>query len=202
MTKHLLLIDDHALFRAGIGMMLSASIDKVEIAEAASIEQALACTTPEFDLLLLDIQLQGLNGLEGISQLKEKWPWAKIVIVSATQDAKLHNIALERGADGIICKSETPERMMHLLKQILACPIAATDSTTPATTASCTKLLTPRQSEVLELLSQGLSNKMIGRRLNLSENTVRGHVQATLSALEVSSRYEAAFVARRRGLIS
>ncbi|RZJ60594.1 MAG: response regulator transcription factor, partial [Acidovorax sp.] len=61
--------------------------------------------------------------------------------------------------------------------------------------------LTPRQLEVLDLLSQGLSNKMIGRRLSLSEHTVRGHVQATLAALSASSRSEAVFVARRQGII-
>jgi len=64
------------------------------------------------------------------------------------------------------------------------------------------QLLTPRQFEVLDLLCQGLPNKVIGRRLNLSENTVRGHVQAVLAALQVSSRSEAGFAARRRGLVS
>lgn len=203
MTFRLLLIDDHALFRSGIGMVLAAGLGlgKVDISEAASLEQALLCPSQELDLLLLDVQLQGLNGVDGIALLKHKWPTAKVVMVSAVQDGQVIRDALERGADGFICKAEPPARMLELVTQVLSGQPMRAERSPPDAPSSPPPRLTPRQYEVLGLLCQGLSNKMIGRRLNLSENTVRGHVQATLAALQVSSRSEAAFVARRQGLI-
>ncbi|MFV3386104.1 response regulator [Pseudomonas sp. NY15364] len=199
MATHLLLIDDHALFRSGVGMVLAAGLGVVEITEAATLEQALLIPEDAFDLVLLDLQLEGLNGLDGIALIKRKWPHVKILMVSATQDKRIQNEALIRGAHGFISKSETPSRMLELVTQVLAGQLPADPSSTPADQQL---RLSARQSEVLELLCLGLPNKLIGRRLNLSENTVRGHVQAILQTLKVSSRSEAAFVARREGLIN
>ena len=198
MTTRLLLIDDHTLFRSGISMVLAAGLSRVEIFEAATLEEALRCPAETLDLLLLDIQLQGLNGLEGIAPLKRRWPEAKILMVSASHEADAARIALERGAQGFISKTETPDRMLSIIAAQLSCNTGSVEQCKPPEQIR----LTPRQCEVLDLLCQGLSNKMIGRRLNLSENTVRGHVQAMLAVLQVSSRSEAAFVARRMGLIS
>lgn len=200
MTYRLLLIDDHPLFRSGIAMVLAAGFEDVEIAEAASIEQALLCTIEELDLMLIDVQLQGLNGLDGIGLLKRRWPGAKVLVVSASQECQVAHEAMARGALGFISKTQTPERMLQQVAQVLTGePIA---SPAPEARRDDSIRLTPRQCEVLELVCQGLPNKMIGRRLNLSEHTVRGHVQATLQALQVSSRSEAAFVARRLGLVN
>ncbi|UVE18067.1 response regulator transcription factor [Pseudomonas sp. LS44] len=201
MTKHLLLIDDHALFRSGVGLVLAAGLSDVQLSEASSLAQALLCPSEAVDLVLLDVQLEGGNGLDGIAALKGKWPLAKVLVVTALQDARVVQEALARGAHGFVCKTETPARMLELIAQALAdeLPAQVFPSLLPEASQPPVRL-TPRQCEVLDLLCQGLSNKMIGRRLNLSENTVRGHVQATLLALQVSSRSEAAFVARRLGL--
>ena len=203
MTTRLLLIDDHALFRSGIAMVLAAGLNGVEIFEAASLEQAMQCSCEGINLLLLDVQLEGLNGLDGIALLKRKWPGVKILIVSASQDTQTARESIRRGAHGFISKSETPVHMLQRVAQILSGNAAVSEikSTSDENDSNGTKL-TPRQCEVLDLLCQGLSNKMIGRRLHLSENTVRGHVQATLQALHVSNRSEAAFVARRLGLVN
>lgn len=198
MTTRLLLIDDHTLFRSGIAMVLAAGLSRVEILEAASLEEALRCPAESLDLLLLDIQLQGLNGLEGIAPLKRRWPQAKILMVSAFHESDAVRNALARGAQGFISKTETPDRMLSIIAAQLSSDGAPVEANEPAEPIR----LTPRQYEVLDLLCQGLSNKMIGRRMNLSENTVRGHVQAMLATLQVSSRSEAAFVARRMGLVS
>lgn len=195
MTIRLLLIDDHALFRSGIAMVLNTGLREVQIFEAASLEQALRCPCDEIDLLLLDVQLEGLNGLDCIAPLRRKWPRAKLLVVSAAQDARLVERALALGALGFIGKSESSQSLLEQVAEALAERWPEGE----ASAASCK--LTPRQCEVLELLGQGLSNKIIGKRLELSENTVRGHVQATLATLQVSSRSEAAFVARRLGLI-
>lgn len=178
-------------------MVLAAGLSRIEIFEAASLEEALRCPADTLDLLLLDIQLPGINGLEGIAPLKHRWPEAKILMVSAFHEADAARNALARGAQGFISKTETPDRMLS----IIAAQLCAEAPGEPASLSEQIRL-TPRQCEVLDLLCQGLSNKMIGRRLNLSENTVRGHVQAMLATLQVSSRSEAAFIARRMGLVS
>lgn len=203
MTTRLLLIDDHALFRSGIAMVLDAGLTDIEIFEAASLEQAMHCPCKEIDLLLLDIQLEGLNGLDSIVLLKRKWPGVKILVVSASQDTQIARKSLQHGAHGFISKAEMPAHMLQRVSQILSGDTAVTQIKGTSTESDNDNAkLTPRQREVLDLLCQGLSNKMIGRRLNLSENTIRGHVQATLQALHVSNRSEAAFVARRLGLVN
>lgn len=183
--------------------MLEAGLIDVEIFEAATLEQAMHCPCEEIDLLLLDIQLDGLNGLDSIALLKRKWPRIKILVVSALQDTHTARKSLQCGAHGFISKAETPTHMLQRISQLLSGDAAVTQIKGASIESdNGSAKLTPRQKEVLDLLCQGLSNKMIGRRLNLSENTIRGHVQATLQALHVSNRSEAAFVARRLGLIN
>lgn len=195
--KAILLIDDHSLFRAGIAMVLVNGLRDVEIHQAASLEQALRLPGIAPTLILLDVQLQGLSGLEGIGLLLRKWPATRIVVVSAYDMPDRIEQARERGAVGFLSKTENPERLLQNVQVLLRDGAASVEVTGTKNPAS----LTPRQLEVLDLLSQGLSNKMIGRRLSLSEHTVRGHVQATLAALSASSRSEAVFVARRQGII-
>ncbi len=178
-------------------MLLAAGLGDVKIVEAASLEKALLCREEFFNLLLLDLQLEGLNGLDGISLLTSKWPSAKVLVVSATEDARVQDEALARGADGFICKTESPARMLELAGQMLAGQLT---THSPSIIPERPIRLSPRQTEVLELLCLGLPNKLIGRHLNLSENTVRSHVQAILVALQASSRSEAAFIARLMGL--
>jgi DNA-binding NarL/FixJ family response regulator len=201
MTTQLLLVDDHALFRSGLGLVLAAALDNVQLFEAASLELALLCPSETVHLVLLDVHLEGGNGLDGIALIKERWPSSKVLVVTALQDGRVAQEARVRGAHGLVCKTEAPARLLELIAQMLAdeLPEQASSSRLPESSNPSIKL-TPRQCEVLDLLCQGLPNKTIGRRLNLSENTVRGHVQATLLALQVSSRSEAAFVARRLGL--
>lgn len=195
--KAILLIDDHSLFRAGIAMVLANGLQDVEIHQAASLEQALRLSEIAPTLILLDVQLQGLSGLEGIGLLLRKWPATRIVVVSAYDMPDRIEQARERGAVVFLSKTENPERLLQNVQMLLRDGAASVEVTGTKNPAS----LTPRQLEVLDLLSQGLSNKMIGRRLSLSEHTVRGHVQATLAALSASSRSEAVFVARRQGII-
>ncbi|MDT3721879.1 response regulator transcription factor [Pseudomonas oryzihabitans] len=192
----LLLIDDHALFRSGIALVLAAGLPQVTIEEACSLEDALHLEEVEPQLVLLDVQLQGASGLEGIAAIREKWPQVKIVMVSAFDLSEVVREAVRRGALEFISKTEQPERLLQKIRALL-------DGVLPEgpALAGDQPRLTPRQIEVLELVSQGLSNKMIGRRLNLSEHTVRGHVQALLATLRVASRAEATYAARRLGLI-
>jgi DNA-binding NarL/FixJ family response regulator len=205
LPARILLIDDHALFRCGLRMVLTSGIPELEVAEASSLEEAMRCPMVDPALVLLDIQLHGLNGLEGIALVKRKWPEAAVVILSS--DAGPHNVrmARERGAAAFVSKADSADNILSVIERLRqGLPIAsAAHASAPAGGSDDSRqLLTPRQFEVLDLLCQGLPNKVIGRRLNLSENTVRGHVQAVLAALQVSSRSEAGFAARRRGLVA
>lgn len=193
----ILLIDDHSLFRAGIAMVLTNGLPNVSIQQAASLEEALSFSEPVPALVLLDVQLQGISGLEGIALLRCKWPATRIVIVSAHDLPSQIVQAREKGAVGFLSKTDPPERLLQNVRMLLRDDTACMEMAGTQNTL----LLTSRQREVLDLLSEGLSNKMIGRRLGLSEHTVRGHVQAVMAALSVSSRAEAVFVARRQGLI-
>lgn len=205
LPARLLLIDDHALFRCGLHMVLAAGIPDLEVAEAASLEEAMHCTMASPALVLLDVHLHGLNGIEGIALVKRKWPDAAVIMLSSQAEPQTIALALERGAATFVSKAATADTILSVIDQVrrghLPLPPSGAAPSAPAMGDADTQRLTPRQCEVLDLMCQGLSNKLIGRRLNLSENTVRGHVQAVLAALQVSSRSEASFAARQRGLV-
>lgn len=191
----ILIVDDHALFRSGIVALLSTAFD-VPILESGSLDTALAEVAFPPAVVLLDIELSGTSGLEGIGLVQRRWPAARIVVVSAHDLPVNVDAALAQGAIAFLSKADRPERMMTVLREVL--------KRSPSTSSACggpDPALTSRQFEVLALVERGLSNKMIGRRLGLSEHTVRGHVQALLSALGAAGRAEAAFKARQLGLI-
>lgn len=192
----ILIIDDHALFRSGIASMLSTALDDVAILDRASMDDALATVAVVPTVVLLDIQLPNANGLDGMAELNRRWPAARIVIVSANDLPDTVEDALSRGAAAFLSKADRPDRMLTVLRGVLE-----RQDPGAATSEPIRPSLTPRQLDVLELVGRGLSNKMIGRRLGLSEHTVRGHVQALLGALGVARRAEATFEARRLGLV-
>lgn len=202
-THNILLIDDHAMFRSGLRMVLTARMIDAELFEAGSLSEATEKAPEQIDVILLDINLSGLNGLDGITLLKRKWPLAPVVVLSSQDGPDTARDALARGAVRFISKADTAERIVTLLNRVLRGEYATPETPTDENgdPLSTPEHLTPRQCEVLDLVCQGMSNKLIARRLSLSENTVRVHVQAILVFLEVSSRSEAAFAARRRGLV-
>jgi DNA-binding NarL/FixJ family response regulator len=198
-SPSVLVIDDHALFRSGLEMVLASGIEGLQVGQAASLEEVMRGSGPAPSLVLLDIQLKGLNGLEGLALLRRKWPRTPVVMVSSDATPDTVREAMERGAAAFVSKDDTADSIVSVIEPLLhGMPPA---QRRPAA-ASEPNRLTPRQCEVLDLMCQGLSNKAIGRRLDLSENTVRSHVQATLAFLQVSSRAEAAFAARRQGLVA
>jgi DNA-binding NarL/FixJ family response regulator len=196
----LLLIDDHALFRSGLRLVLLQGMADVEVLEAASLEQAVRTTDEPPALVLLDIQLQGVNGLEGLGLLQQRWPQVPVVMLSSIATPDTIAQALARGAAAFVSKGDTPDKIITVIRHTLAhlqqTPLAASAPIKPGVPR-----LTPRQCEVLDLLCEGLPNKLIARRLQVSEFTVRGHVQAVLGLLGVNSRSQATFAARQNGLI-
>ncbi|HEU5133894.1 MAG TPA: response regulator transcription factor [Steroidobacteraceae bacterium] len=200
----ILLVDDHAMFRAGLTMVIRSRFADLQLLEAGSMEAGLRTPSETLTLVLLDIHLPGLNGIDAIPVFQRKWPATPIVMLSSTSDTQSMEQAALRGAAGYLSKEASATEIIRLIERVIN-----KEALGPAGHVKGTRAdhggrphLTPRQSEVLDLLCQGLPNKLIGRRLGVSENTVRGHVQAILALLEVDSRTEAVVKARRTGLAS
>lgn len=192
--RHILLIDDHEIFRRGLRTLLAECCANCQVSEAASVEQAMALSLAP-DLVLVDIRLPGVSGLDGIALLKEQWPLAPVAVLSSLDGPDVESEAFARGAAACISKGDPADRLLRKLQGLLVG--AEVPLVPPAPQQS---YLTQRQSDVLRLLGRGMSNKLIARELALSENTVRRHVQDILEYFQVDSRSEAVFAARRRGL--
>ena len=198
LSSSILLIDDHAMFRAGLGMVINMAMPQATVLQAASVEAALTTQAAAPDMVLLDIKLNGTSGLEGIASMKQQWPGVPVVMLSSQDEPETARLALARGAVAFVSKAETADNIIGVIEKILRGELAG-PAAGPADGNE--RRLTPRQREVLELLHQGLSNKLIARKLDLSSNTVRRHVQDILEFFQVVNRSEAVFAARRQALV-
>lgn len=199
-----LLVDDHALFRHGVLLLLSKLPGSHEFVEAGSCEAAFAAAAahPDIDFVLLDLALPGMNGLDGLTRLRQLRPAAPVVLLSANDSSPIIIDGLQRGARGFIPKSSSPDVMMAALQVILAggtyVPAAGLAH---QRVPQDSRALTARQREVLALLTQNRSNKEIADELGMRVNTVRVHVAAILKILAVENRNEAARAALSQGLL-
>ncbi len=213
-----LLIDDHPLILAALQTVIQGLGDRVVVAGAATARaarQALAAD-PDFDLVLLDLQLGDADGFDLLPELRADYPALPVVVVSASDRASDVIRAIDLGAMGFVPKRSSNETLCEALRQVMSGGIyvppmalgaqpapdgavragvgvarhaaAAPYQTTPALESL---RLTPRQTEVLALLLQGKPNKLIARDLRLSVETVKDHVAAVLRALGVGTRTQA-----------
>lgn len=197
-SPRILLIDDYDIFRAGLRQAIRTAMADTTIFEAGSVQQALSSAPEAIDVVLLDIALNGLNGLDGMAQLQHQWPGTPILIVSSHDTPETVRLARERGAAGFISKAAPAERLMEAIHLALrprfpGLPAPASRPKPPG--------LTPRQRDLLQMLLKGQSNKIIARQLALPENVVRQQVQDLLLQLQVQSRTEAVLAAQRQGLV-
>ena len=204
--KHILIVDDHSLFRTGLKMILMQIGEARGISEAASIKEALDFSESGIDVILLDIQLPGINGIEGIKPLRDRFGAVPIIMLSANSEPNRVSEAKALGASGFLNKSSSADAMVASISEVLAggnCfrspPL---ESSTGSSSHTIGSKLTPRQTEVLIYLCEGKPNKLIARELDMSENTVRVHVSAILAALGASNRTEAMLIAQREGITS
>ena len=212
-----LIVDDHALIREAMrGVIVELQGDAV-VLEAGSSSQAMTLIQqhPDLALVLLDLGLPDRNGLEVLADLHENHPAMSVVMLSAFSDRENVVKALDGGALGFIPKAGSREVLVSALRLILAGgvyipPDILVSTPTPAAPAgrpgpvekrlSPAELgLTERQVDVLALMMQGKSNKLICRALDLAEPTVKNHVSAILKALEVTNRTEAVLAAAALG---
>lgn len=219
----ILLIDDHTLFREAIGHVLSGLDEDPIVIEAASAEEAiqLAEHYKDFDLILLDLTMPGMGGLAGLPKLGELAPTAPVVVVSGLDDADTVRKAIDAGAAGYIPKTSSARDMTTALRVVLegeiyvppeflterepdkpAGPRSDDAAKAKAVKAAEATSLTARQLEVLALLGDGKSNKLIAHELGVTEGTVKLHLNAIFRALKIHNRTEAVVEAARRGLIS
>lgn len=206
----ILIVDDHALFRDGLKSLLVRLDDQVTSHEAGSIEAGLALGQQhhDFDLILLDLNLPGLNGLDGLKLFRQRFPASPLVILSGVDDEATVTTALQHGAQGFIAKSTSADTMLADLRRVLAgepCrpgqpPVPGIRSGSE-TLAQSAVHMTPRQIDVLHHLCQGHSNKAIARDLGMSDNTVRTHLAVIFKELGARSRTEVVFLARQKGLL-
>lgn len=175
------------------------------ITEACSIKEAFEFNESGVDIILLDIHMPGLNGIDGIKPIRDKFSKVPIIILSASSEMSQMQKAKELGASGFINKAALAEEMVVSISRVLdgkTCFPDDIDAHGYTPKVSLGNALTPRQIEVLIYLCEGKSNKLIARELQMSENTVRVHVSAILSTLGAVNRSEAILIAQREGITS
>jgi DNA-binding NarL/FixJ family response regulator len=192
------------MVRSGMSLVLRAGIPDVQVLEAASVEQAMSDCTVTPTLVLLDVQLQGINGIEGLGLLKQRWPHVPVVMVSSVMEPDVVSQAMLGGAAAFMSKTDTAKNFVQVIFQTLGTPLplqANSGRQSNDGNEANKPRLTPRQYEVLGLLCEGLSNKAMARRLELSEFTVRGHVQTIFALMQVNSRSQAMLAAHQNGWV-
>jgi DNA-binding NarL/FixJ family response regulator len=208
----ILIADDHPLFREAISSVIENGFPGCETLETEDLDSALVIAQQEedLDLILLDLNMPGMNGLNGLMSLRNDSPTIPVVIVSAEQDKQVVLQAITYGAVGFITKSSPREQMTEALQQILDgnvyLPSDIIRSEKPSNSMhrrhdeskippEMLSSLTRRQLLVLERMSEGESNKQIAYNLNIAETTVKAHVSAILRKLGVHNRIQAVLTA-------
>jgi two-component system nitrate/nitrite response regulator NarL len=213
---HILLVDDHTLFREALFHVLNQLDSQSVILEAADAREAAQVISHarNLDLVLLDIDLPGVDGLTALPGLRELAPTLPIVVLSGSEASVHVRLALDNGAVGYIPKSCSSHEMLAALRIVLQGDVfipprllGKLEESSLSLKDSCDNnpsqtLLTLRQVEVLELMMRGLPNKSIAKTLNVAEGTVKLHVAAILRILGVNNRTQAVTEASRLGLLS
>lgn len=211
----LILADDHALFRSGLALLLKAHSADCEIWEADNLDAALAEADahPDADAALLDLNMPGMEGVQGIRRFAGSHPRLPLIILSGAEAQQHTQDVLAAGASGFIPKSSTPAVMLSAIQLVLSGgtyvppqALSAAPATAPGRAGTNAReraqaQLTDRQMQVLRLLAEGKPNKAICRELDIEEGTVKAHIATIFRVLDVTNRTEAASVARETGLL-
>jgi DNA-binding NarL/FixJ family response regulator len=216
LSVKILVVDDHPLILEALKQVLRDLDPEIEVLEARDAPQALdrVVMHPDLSLVLLDLALPHKHGLELLAEIRDASPEVPVVVLSASEDRETVLRAISDGAMGFIPKTSRTDVLIAALRLVFAGGVylppsafaaAATAVMEPRLPALPTRSprdigLTERQAQVLALLVQGKSNKLICRALDLAEGTVKIHVTAILRALNVSNRTEAVVAVSRMGL--
>ena len=206
-AARLIIVDDHPLFRGALNQALSSALPGAVIEEAGSLDELTGMLAGgcDADMVLLDLAMPGVQGLSGLLYLRAEHPQVPVVVVSATEDRATIRRCLEFGASGFIPKSEPVDRIRAAVQSVLAGTVwtppgidlsQAAPAVSPDLLARISAL-TPQQLRVLMMLSEGLPNKLIAYKLNVSEATIKAHVSQILNKLGVDSRTQAVIAINR-----
>ena len=199
----ILVADDHPMFRAAVVHALHAAIHACRVLEASSqstLEASLA-TTPDIDLVLLDLTMPGAIGFSSLLWLRAERPDVPVIVISSDDRPRTVRRAQQFGAAGFVPKAAPVEDLSKAVQRVLDGGLwfestRAERSEQDAALAARFAQLTPQQFRVLMLMAEGLLNKQIADRLGLAENTVKIHVTAVLSKLDCRSRTQAAVLVK------
>ena len=204
-SHHLLIADDHPLFRGALREAVHGVFDRADVTEAGTFEEVsefLERGGRDVDLILLDLSMPGARGFSGLMYLRAQYPSLPVVVVSANDDPAVIRRCMEFGASGFIPKTLGIEALRAAVARVLqgevwTPPDVDLTRQSEAETAAIARLatLTPQQVRVLMMLSGGLLNKQIAYELGVSEATVKAHVSAILQKLGVESRTQAVIAA-------
>ncbi|MGO2131880.1 MAG: two-component system response regulator NarL [Halomonas sp.] len=208
----LLIIDDHPLLRRGVAQLLELEDDLMLIGEAGQPEEGIRLALEmDPDLILLDLNMPGMDGIATLKRLRENDFAGRVVMFTVSNQEDDVVAALRNGADGYLLKDMDPDEMVHQLRQAALGRMAISDSLTTLLAEALRSQrsqpnepdihsLTQREREILSELAAGLSNKMIARKLDITEGTVKVHVKHLLKKLNLRSRVEAAVWAVQAGV--
>ena len=208
----IIIADDHALVRGGLALMVKMVEANIDVLEANSFEQVEKYLSgePEIDLVLLDLMMPGIEGMNGIEKIRASWPEVPIVVVSAKEDIHTIRNSLAAGAMGYIPKTSMPNVTASAIKLVLSGGVYIPPHVLQSENNSISSMqedsllptsrsrkdaqfgLTTRQIEVISLIGMGKSNKAIAETLGLTAGTVKMHTSRIFKALDVENRTEAA----------
>ena len=208
----ILVADDHTLFRKGVRKMLEVEEGVRVVGEAATgreaLEQARALMP---DVILMDIKMPEMDGVEATRVLRREMPHVGIVFVTMFEDDEFVFRGLRAGGRGYILKDADPETMLRAIRAVangesllgptIARKVMRQFSALPGRQSPLVDDLTPREREVLTLIAEGLRNKAIAAQLSISEKTVKNHINNVFSKLHLNDRAQAILYAIRKGLV-
>lgn len=210
-----LLVDDHALFRSGIRSLLQRHADFAVVGEAADgVEGIKRAQQLQPDVVLLDLNMPGMSGVQTLQLMLQDCPDAAIVILTVSEDAEDLAVALKAGACGYLVKNIDADYLVRAIHRAAAGETVVAEVMTGKLVAQLQRgtqrpeqmseldKLTPRETEIIACLARGESNKTIARTLDLAESTVKIHVQNVLKKLKLTSRVQAAVFAVEHGMQS
>ncbi len=209
---HVLIADDHALFRKGVRKMLEAEEDMKVVGEAANGAEALALARKLMpDVILMDITMPELDGIEATRTLHREMPHVGVVFVTMFEDDASVIKGLQAGGRGYILKDSGPESMLRAVRAVasgesllgprVAEKVMRQFAALDRGQSALVDDLTPRELEVLKAIAEGRSNKEIAVKLSLSEKTVKNHINNIFSKLHLFDRTQAMLYAIRKGIV-
>jgi DNA-binding NarL/FixJ family response regulator len=198
-----LIVDDHALLRTGVANIINQEPDLRVVAEAGNGAEALeAYERYRPDVMLLDLRMPVMEGVEVVRRVRERDPQARVIVLTTYDTDEEISLALKAGAKAYILKDISADHLVACIRKVLAGQTYLAPAAAAKLAEGVTRVqLTPRELSSLQLMANGKANKEIANELGISERTVKTHLGHLFEKLGVTSRTEAVKVATRRGLV-